>query len=62
MGNVNHVLPSNDLALELLNCFGMYTQNYISMENLTKLLQGQQLEFNEELSLDVPETKYAKDE
>ena len=36
--------------------------DYISMENLTKLLQGQQLESNEELFLDVPETIYAKNE
>ena len=36
--------------------------DYISMENLTKLLQGQQLESNKELSLDIPETTYAKNE
>ena len=36
--------------------------DYMSMENLTKLLQGQQLESNQELLLDVPETTYAKNE
>ena len=53
---INDLLEVQGLRKEQIKASGIdEALDYISMENLTKLLQGQQLESNEEVLLDVSE-------
>ena len=53
--DISDLLEVQELRKEQIKASGIdEALDYISMENLTKLLQGQQLESNEEVLLDVP--------